>query len=623
MKSLARAAFLALAACLLYLGFGLAASSLKTVDREDVLPYQPLTGPSTSPGVFSNFNPRNIPELQEGRAIPVVEPYLTPRVPAPPPAEFYGSHKVAFVPAREARPPEAGTSIPIVDRLPPGYTDLNEREDQRAFDSKLYTDTSFYFNKVDGSKRLSSVNQESFYEQNLRYDLFTTKSNGDSLALIVDTTHTNDPREYKEGFTLNQFSLESRTPRSQLVFGHSYPEFTNFTMTQQVMGLYGVQRFSNAEIRSYTGYKAVEKDDLKNPRLVSGFRLEHKRDEAVTIGINGVDSRDVHQNPGSNQDLPTIKNQVYSMDVNVHPTENIVVTGEYAGSSTDFDRRHGAGKESAEAFKGTAAYGRENYRVEAGVEAADTPFYTASGESLRDEKAFFGHMYYEVNRYFSTRIAGRTGRDNLAAYKRATLVRDEPEVQVTIRPSDYYHDMRVDFFYQPLHEYSDGTDFVNRYRDLAWLEFNHRAGAFRYFGGLSSTIDKDKVTPSNDKDIGKLDLKLTWEYDMTRQLYAIMSMEQLDYETVGGQDKTTIYGFGGRSDFHEDLTFHLDFTHENSDPTATLLDSSHDRVNLSLTKEYNNMSRLILSLEGSNHHFANNGRDYTDYSARVRFLRSF
>ncbi|RCK77913.1 MAG: hypothetical protein OZSIB_1951 [Candidatus Ozemobacter sibiricus] len=607
----------------LYLGSGFTASSLQTLDPDRTYDTEPWTGPAALPGVFTNFNPRTIPELQAGRPTPEKEPAPgLDWLPAPRAREF-GSHRVPFHPPSEVAPGEMGTSLPLVDRLPPGYTDLNEREDDRVFSSNLYTDTTIYGNWVDKNKHLSSKTRGTFYEQNLRYDLYTTRANGDSLAVVVDTVHNNDKREYKEGFTLNQLTVESRTARSLLSFGHSYPEFTPFTMTQQQMGLYGVQRFQNTEVRTFTGYKAVEKDDLKTPRLVSGLRVEHRHDDAVTIGLNAVGTRDVHDNPGADRTLPTIRNKVYSMDVSVRPTENIWVDGEYARSDTDFDRRVTSGNQLDTAFRFKGGYGRENYRAEAGVEQAGTAFLTYLGESPRDERAFFGNFFYELNRYVSTRIGGRSSRDNLDNYKRDTLVRNQPEVQVTVRPSDYYRDLRVDFFYQPLHEYSDNTRFVDRYRDLMWVELNHRAGALRYFAGLSSTIDKDKVARINDRDINRFDLKLTWEYDSQNRLYGLVSQEQLSYKVAGGQDVMSLYGFGGHSQFHEDVSLNLDFTHELNDPANASWDSKHDRLNLSLTKEYNNMARLILDLQGSSHRFTLPGRDYSDLTAKLRFLRSF
>jgi len=623
MKSIARITLAVLAGFFLYLGSGFTASSLQTLDPDRTFDTEPWSGPTAIPGIYGNFNPRNIPELQAGRTLPETGPAPGLELVAQPHAREFGSHFVPFHPPSEVRPPEMGTSLPLVDRMPPGYTDLNEREDDVAFSSNLYTDTTIYGNGTSKAKKLSSKTAGTFYEQNLRYDLYTTRSNGDSLAVVVDTVHTNDKREYKEGFTLNQLSVESRTPRSLLVFGHSYPEFSNFTMTQQVMGLYGVQRFQNTEVRSFTGYKAVEKDDLKNPRLVSGVRVEHRHDDAVTLGLNAVSTNDVHENPGSDQDLPTMKNKVYSMDVSVKPTENIYVNGEYAGSDTEFDRAHGAGNQTGNAYRMTGSYGRENYKAEAGVEQAETPFLSYLGESPRDERAYFANFFYEMNRYISTRIGERTSRDNLDLYKRATLVRDQPEIQVTMHPSDYYRDLRVDFFYQPLREYSDNGKFVDRYRDLMWMELKHKAGAMLYFAGFSSTIDKDKIVNTNDRDISKLDLKLTWEYDVSNRLYGVYSVEQLNYKIAGGKDLVNVYGIGGHSQFHEDVSLNLDYTHEQNDPTSSLWDSAQDRVNLALTKEYNNMARMILDLEGSNHTFSMPGRDFADLSAKLRFLRSF
>ncbi|HEY9069338.1 MAG TPA: hypothetical protein VIV61_03720 [Candidatus Ozemobacteraceae bacterium] len=618
---IARTLLGALAVSVFFLGSGFSGSSIDTWRRDDTLVKEPLSAP---PGVFTNFNPRNIPELQQGRSLTETAANDLPPLPTDGRGDaLYGSHRVPFFPASTVRPPETGTSLSVIDRLPPGYTDLNEREDQLVFISNLYTDTSFYANTVDKAKYNSSLDRGTFYEQNLRYELFTTRHNGDSLSLVADTTHTNDKRAYRDGFTLNQLTLESRTPRSLLAFGHSYPEFSNYSMTQQVMGFYGVQKFDNTEVRGFTGYRAVEKDDLKNPRFIGGVRVEHSSDESAVIGLNAVTTKDVHESPGSDRDLPTMANRVYSFDVGLRPTENIYVSGEYAGSNTDYDRRDEMGNQKGEAYRASASYGRENYKVEAGVEAGDTDFLSAIGEGPRDERAYYGRVFYELNRYVSTRFGSRSSRDNLANYKRATLVRDQPEFQITLKPSDYYRDLRVDLFFQPLREYSDNGNFVDRYRDLLWMELNHKAGALRYFAALSSTIDKDKITNANDRDISKYDVRLTWEYDAMRQLYGLASREQLNYKRLGGSDVTQVYGLGGRSQFHEDVSMNLDYTHERLDPGRSATDSTHDRVNLALTKEYNNMARLILSFEGSNNTFGTAGLEYADYSARLRYLRSF
>jgi hypothetical protein len=220
-------------------------------------------------------------------------------------------------------------------------------------------------------------------------------------------------------------------------------------------------------------------------------------------------------------------------------------------------------------------------------------------------------------------MSGRSARDNLQSFKAATIVRNQPEFTLTVKPSDYYKDLRFEFYYQPSHEYSENVQVLNRFKDVTWLEFNHRAGAFRYFVHMSSILDKDQITTLNDQDISRFDLKLTWEYDAMRQIYGLCSLEHLGYRVAGGEDRTTIYGLGGRSQFHEDIFLDLAYTHENDDVKTVAAGSQHDRLNLSLAKEYNNLSRITFELEGSDNRFEVSDRDFYDVIARVRYLKSF
>ena len=568
--------------------------------------------------VLPTFHPRYLPELSgKGGIAPAEPPFV------PPPTMDIGSHLVPARPASQMRPPPVSTSIPLGEDLELKLRDLNESEDEKLYSSQLITDTTLYGTWVDGARDLSSRSQSSYYEQNIRYDLYSTRLDGHHLSLQLDSTYCNDDREYSDAFTLNQLSVESKTPHSKLVFGHAYPEFSRMSMSQQMVGFYGSQKFSHTEARAFTGYRSIMNDALKNPRFVSGFRLQHDSDESFTMGLNAVGTRDLHESPSSSSDLPTLRNKVYTFDVALRPNENWFFDAEVARSDTDFDQRSMRGNQYASAYRAQGTWLRENARLEGGVEQADTAFLTMLGESLRDQRAYFGRFFYELNEYVSGRVATRLARDNLDNYKRATLVRNEPEVQLTFKPSEYYRDLRFEFFYQPLHEYSENGDFLDRYRDLTWIEMHQKAGAMRYFTGLTFTVDKDKITRANDRDTTRLDLKATWEYDAHRKLYGLFSVEQYSLKAVGGKDITKSVGLGGSSLFHEDLSLDLDWLHEIDDVKTGQFDSMHDRLTLSLTKEYNNFARFIVSVEGTRHQFDWSSQDYSDVAAKIRLLRFF
>lgn len=538
--------------------------------------------------------------------------------------ELLDPHREQFVPASELRPPAPALSIPIVDKRPERYFDMNEWEEEKLFSSNLYLDTSVYSRWVDGNEFLAPRESGGYYEQNLRYEMFSTQENGDSLSFNLDTTHTNDRRTaFNNGFTLNQFNLESRTSRSKLVVGHAFPHISDYTMTQDLLGLYGYQDFDYARVSAFGGYYAREKDDLKNPRYVGGFRVEHARDDAVKMGINFAATEDQRDNAGSNEELPTISNQVISVDARITPTRNLFFETEIARSSSDFDKRQSFGRQQGSAYRFISGYEQKKLLVEAGVENADTSFLTPLGTSPRDERSYFGRVFYELNQYFSTRFGHRIARDNLENYQRSTIVREQPEFQLTVRPSTYYKDMSIGFNYQPLREYSEDSGFMDRYRDMMLLEFDQTAGDFSYYGALSQTIDRDEINIINDRDVNKLDLNLAWNYDNFRRVYTMFSHETLNYRRAGNEDKTVFYGIGGSSKFHENIRIDLDYLREEVIPSVSGFESKHDRVNLSLTREYDARTRLILHFEGSRNWFANASLSNDDYTARLRYLKAF
>lgn len=631
MKKPARKTLLILAVFLIFLGSGFTAADRdQTTEREETADQRSVFIPAANYD-REFFNPLAIPEL---KAPPAAPPAIAPqsetgvaggyevRTALDPRFSALGNpHREYFVPASEQRPPAPAMSIPVLDRRPPMHYDINEWEEKRIFSSNLYTDTSFYSTWIKGDKELSARDEGQFYEKNYRYEMFSSRSNGDSLAVSVDATYTNDRRPYRDGFTLNQATVDSRTDRSRLVLGHAFPEMSEFTMSQSMLGAWGEQKFDYTKVGGFAGYYATEKDDLKNPRYVGGFRLEHSRDEAMKIGFNVVGTEDERDNAASSLELPTLANRVMSFDVRLKPTENIYVDAEIAQSDTDFDKRDELGEQKGDAYRFKSGYERENYRVEAGVEQADTEFLSPLGQSPRDERAYFARFYYELNQYISARFGQRQSRDNLGNYQRSTIIRDQPEIQVTVRPSDYYKHMRVDFFYQPLHEYSENSGFMDRYKDLLWIEFNHRAGQMLYFAGLSQTIDKDDVNVLNDRDIQRMDLSLTWEYDQLNKVYSSYSLEKLSYKRAGGLDQTSWIGFGGSSRFHENVLFSLDYQRENVDPLT--VSSTHDRLNLSLTREYSRTTRLIIDLEGNRSEFSADNGEFDDYTAKLRYLKAF
>ncbi|MDD3145877.1 MAG: hypothetical protein PHD82_01135 [Candidatus Riflebacteria bacterium] len=162
---------------------------------------------------------------------------------------------------------------------------------------------------------------------------------------------------------------------------------------------------------------------------------------------------------------------------------------------------------------------------------------------------------------------------------------------------------------------------MNRYKDLLWLEFNHRAGQMLYFAGLSQTIDKDDVNVLNDRDIQRFDLSLTWEYDSLNRVYSTFAIEKLSYKRAGGMDQTSWIGFGGSSKFHENVMVSVDYQREKIDPLT--VSSKHDRLNLSLTREYSPTARLIIDLEGNRSEFSGDTGEFDDYTAKMRFLKAF
>ncbi|GAB4279140.1 MAG: hypothetical protein Kow0029_22890 [Candidatus Rifleibacteriota bacterium] len=623
MNRSARKTLLILAAFLILIGNGFTAGTYEDVTERDTPEEKRSVCLHTSQDM-AFFNPLAIPELKS----PVSAPHLPGNdqvVTAVDPRfdSISNPHRVPFVPASEQRPPPPCESIPIIDTRPEHHYDMNEWEEDRLFSSNLYTDTSFYATRIDGDKTLSSRDEGEFYEENIRYELFSSRNDGDSLAVNLDTTYTNDRRPYRNGFTLNQVTIDSRSQRSRLVLGHAFPEMSEMSMTQNMLGIYGVQDYEYTRLSGFGGYYATEKDDLKNPRYVGGLRIEHSRDESISLGLNLVGTEDERDNAGSNNMIPAMANRLVSMDIRLRPTENIYLDAEIAQSDTDFDKQDNQGDQKGDAYIIKAGYERENAKIEAGIESAETAFLSPLGQSPRDERAYFARFYYELNQYISARFSQRQSRDNLDNYQRSTIVRDQPELQLTIKPSEYYKDLRVDFFYQPLHEYSDNSGFMNRFVDLMWFELNHKAGEMRYYAGLSQTIDKDDVNILNDRDIQKFDFRLTWEYDSFRKVYSSYSLEKLSYKRAGGSDQTEMIGFGGSSKFHDDIYIDLDYLRESVDPTAVGLDSEHDRINFSITREYSPSSRLILDLEGNRSRFNSVNRNYDDYTAKLRYLKAF
>jgi hypothetical protein len=398
---------------------------------------------------------------------------------------------------------------------------------------------------------------------------------------------------------------------------------SEFSMTQNVLGLYGVQDFDYTTIKGFAGYYALEKDDLKNPRYIGGFRIEHERDPAVRIGFNLTGVNDERDNAGATFDLPAISNRLYSFDVNLKPTDKFFFDAEIAHSDTDFDKNDDRGDQKGNAYRVKTGYEQENARFEAGVEGAETAFISPLGQSPRDERAYFAGVFYRLNQYISGRFNQRLSRDNIQSYQRSTIVRDQPEIQLTLTPSEYYKDLRIDFSYQPLHEFSEDTGFMDRYIDMLWVELNHQAGEMVYYLSLNQTIDKDDVNVLNDRDIHRFDFNLTWEYDSFRRVYSSVSIEKLNYKRAGGKDQTEIYGFGGTSKFHDDIYIGLDLMREIVNPVNAGAESTHDRINLSLTREYSPATRLILDLEGNRSEFTTMRLSSKDYTARLRFLRAF
>ena len=599
----------------------------------------PINGQRLVGNNFSKtFNPLGVPEIAPVPAIPALAPAValdsasggkfsstvTNSMPTASDPRFEyeeNPHRMPFIPASENTPPAPSISIPVVDNREQMHYDLNEWEEDRFFSSNLYTDTSFYTTGISGNKDIAPFKEGEFYEENYRYELFSSGKKNDTLSLLVDGTFTNDKSNYNHNFMLNQFTLDVANDRSRLVLGHAFPEMSELSMSQNLLGIYGSHKFDETGISAFGGYYATEKEDLDNPRYVGGFRVEHHKDDSVKLGLNFVGTEDERDNAASNLEQPTLSNRVISMDVKMKPTENIFLNAEVARSDTDFDKRDNIGGQEGTAYIFKGGYERENFRTEAGIEYADTEFATPLGESPRDDRSYYTRFYYELNKYISTRIGYKESRDNIANYLRSTVKRTQNEFQLTAKPSEYYKNLRIDFYYQPIHEFTKDKVFMNRNIDFLWMELNQKAGDMLYYLGLSKTVDRDNVDFINDRDINRMDLKLTWESDDQHNVYGSYTIENIDYKRANNTERTTWSGLGGSTKINENLSLGVDYLRENVNSAGIL--STHDKLNLSLTREYNQNTRLIIDLSGSRTDFEDSDNDYDDYTAKLRLLKTF
>lgn len=583
---------------------------------------------------LSYFNPLDIPEIAR---VPALEPAITiessdkdlsfdlaNQVTTARDPRFdhrETAHRMTFIPASENTPPAPSISIPLIDKREPMHYDFNEWEEDRFFSSNLYTDTSFYTTGISGNKEIAPFKEGEYFEENYRYELFTSGKKGDTLSLLIDGTYTNDKSNYNHNFMLNQFTFDVANKRSRLVLGHAFPEMSELSMTQNLLGIYGTHNFDDTNISAFGGYYETEKEDLDNPRYVGGFRVEHHKDESIKIGLNIVATDDKRDNAASTLDQPTLSNKVISMDVKMKPTESIFLNAEVARSDTDFDKRDDTSGQEGTAYIVKTGYERENTRTEVGIEYADSAFATPLGESPRDDQSYYARFYYELNKYISAKIGYKESRDNIANYLRSTVARKQDEFQLSIKPSEYYKNLKIDFYYQPIHEYSRKSGFMDRYIDFLWIELNQKAGEMLYYAGFSKTIDRDDIDNLNDRDINRMDLNLTWECDELHKVYGSYTIENVDYKLANNTEKTTMSGLGGNTKITENLSLGVDYQRENVNASGIL--STHDRLNLSLTREYNPSTRLIIDLSGSRTEFENSDSNYDDYTAKLRLLKTF
>ena len=98
-------------------------------------------------------------------------------------------------------------------------------------------------------------------------------------------------------------------------------------------------------------------------------------------------------------------------------------------------------------------------------------------------------------------------------------------------------------------------------------------------------------------------------------------MVLLAAKRAGNSEKSQWIGFGGASKFHCNVLFGLDYQREKVDPLTT--SSIHDKLNLSLTREYNRTTSLIIDLEGNRSEYADNSASVEDYTAKLRLLKAF
>lgn len=520
-------------------------------------------------------------------------------------------------------------NIPISDNPDKHNMFMNDLEDERLYTSMFSFESTLYGNYIEKNKKLSSKNTTSFYLNNLRYELFSTRQNGDSISLNLDLTYNNDNREFSETFLLNEFSLESKTLRSNLVLGHSYPDFSKFSLSQRVFGIRGSQSFDKTTIDIFSGYKLQNKDDIKKPVQLNGINLKYAIDSAIKAGVRIVSAFDTRNNSpslsvsNSYKNFPTIKNTVYSVDFLVKNNPNYWIDAEFARSESIFDRRYPSNEFTDTAYRLSGGIIRENWKLESGIDYGGTNFLAYFGDAPRDERRIFGKALYKLNKHFNTQIFAQTSRDNLANYKKDTIIKNLAEFLFSLSPSDYYPNLNFQFLYQPFQEYTDNSKNIKKYRDEIALKSFHKAGEFSYSAYYQFIIFKDKIMKINDIDSNKWELKISWDYNVDNNIYTFFSNEFNYYKISGGKDKIAQFGIGGKSSLKQYLVVAIDYLREINTLKNKNLNSTHNKLILSLVRDYGAYNYFTILLEGNENKFANQNENYNEFSGKISLNKLF
>jgi hypothetical protein len=440
---------------------------------------------------------------------------------------------------------------------------------------------------------------------------------------------TNDTNTDPQDLSLETFYIGIKNSEFEYLLGDFYSNFSEYSVGNALKGVkmsFGSSFFRQITIlagidtTSWEDFWEKRCDDSNTKSYVWATRLENSfLDNKLNLNFNYGAKLD---DTAFSSSTPLFVN-VFSIDADYKINDYLKLSGEYAYSLTDEDRRYDEIKTKGDpAYKIALDFNTPIYTFNGQFSRIYSHFYTTAGFSAQDLESISleGTASLFLNIIFTHYL--HLDRDNLTKNKTTTTKQINPGVKLSFTlPKNILMDLGIDI----RKRYS--SDRTTNENTTSYF-FNLNKG-FKYFYlnfGYTKTVIDNKTQSSQERMIDDISLGLDGNFEIKKVKLFWNLNEDIhyeDYKEVQEADITLTHTLGVRLEFPSALTIQAKATISDNDYYLNSSDNYITDFYFGISKDINENFSFNISFERKTYDYADPSNNYKENIATAKISYRF